>query len=229
MRLSYILALLILTFSTQTLADRENDMWQQFKAQKGMKELDAEFDEPKSQPEPKVIEKVIERVIIQQVAVPVAAPAQPQPEPVAVAQPAPVTPAPAQPSDVTVESDGYVFKLGSCELAHRNIKCKLTITSVGRDGDLTLLGTYGNRSSKLFDHNGNEYHPSSISMGNKSGTGRSSRIKNKYISDVTAKGGIEFANVDASTNSIALVELSIRNLATRKWNRIKFRGVSLSL
>ena len=90
-------------------------MWQQFKAQKAMNELDAEFNKPAPAPEPKVVERVVERVRIVE-----------KPVPVAVAQPAPViAPAPVsapQPSMVTAESEGYIFKLGSCKLTHRNIK-----------------------------------------------------------------------------------------------------------
>jgi len=185
------LTLLLIAFSNQALADKENDMWQQFKAQKGMKELDAEFDDAKPQPEPRVVERVIERVIERPAPAPAPAP-QAEPEPVVIAQPEAVpeaAPEPvSQPQVVTVESDGFIFKLGSCQLAHQNIKCQLTIASIEKDGELTLYSTNGWRSSKLFDHNGNEYHPSNITMGNKSA---GNHVKNKYIAGVTARGSVE--------------------------------------
>ncbi len=225
------LTLLLIAFSNQALADRENDMWQQFKAQKGMKELDAEFGDtkPQPQPEPRVVERVIERVIER----PAPAPApQAEPEPVIIAQPETIpeaTPEPvSQTSMVTIESDGYIFKLGSCKLAHLNIKCQLTIASIEKDGGLTLYSTYSSYSSKLFDYNGNEYHPSSVTMGNKS-SGSKNYVVNKYISGVTARGSIEFENVDSSTNSISMFELSLHNPATKKYKRIQFRDVALSL
>ena len=207
------LTFLSILFSNQVLADRENDMWQQFKAQKAMNELDAQFNKP--EPEPRVVKRIVER------------PA-PQPAPVVVAAPvtAPALAPVSQPSMVTVESEGYIFKLGSCRLAHRNIKCPLMITSVDTDGDLTLYGTTGGTSSRLFDHNGNEYQPSTITMGNKS---HSQQIRNRYISGVLARGNIEFVNVDSSTTSVSMFELSIHNYATGKYNKIQFRDVSLNL
>lgn len=214
--------LLFTLFSSQVLADRENDMWQQFKAQKAMNELDAEFNKPAPAPEPKVVERVVERVRIVE-----------KPVPVAVVQPAPVvaptpvsTPSASQPLMVTAESEGYIFNLGACKLTHRNIKCQLTITSVDTDGELALYANYSSHSSKLYDHNGNEYQPSSIVMGNKT---KGTYIKNKYISGVVAKGKMDFVNVDKSTNSISMIELSIHNYVTNKPSRIKFRNVPLSL
>ena len=217
--------LLLILFSNQTLADKENDMWQQFKAQKGMKELDAEFAEPK--PEPVIVERVIERVIEVQVPVVIV---QPEPAPVVIVQPEPViTPElvpVSQPSVVTAELDGYMFKLGACQLAHRNIKCKLTINSAESDGELNLYATSGGQSSKLFDHNGNEYTVSTVIMGNKT---HGNYVKNKYISGVTAKGTIEFTDVDTSTNSISMFDLSFYNHVTRKYRHVQFRDVILSL
>jgi len=147
-------------------------MWQQFKAQKAMDELDAEFNKPAPVPEPKVVERVVERVRIVE-----------KPVSVAVVQlgsaPAPVI-APTlvsapQPSMVTAESEGYLFKFGLCKLTHRNIKCQLTITSV------------------------------------------------------VAKGKVDFSNVDKSTNSISMFELSVHNYVTNKASRIKFQNVPLSI
>lgn len=213
------LTCLLTLFSNLSLADRESEMWQQFKAQKGMQELEAQFAEPK--PEPEVVEKVIERVVEKPVYLP-APVAKTEPEPTPAVGPEPVT----QPSAVTVESDGYIFKLSSCNLAHRNIKCQLNITSVDNDGELTLYGEYGNHSSKLFDRNGNEYQPSKVIMGNKN---HKRKIRNKYISGVSAKGSIEYTNVDASTQSISMLELGLYNYNLRKYGRVQFRNVDLSL
>jgi len=205
-------------------------MWQQFKAQKAMDELDAEFNKPvpvqvpAPAPAPRVVERVVERVRIVEKPVPVAV-VQPEPAPAIV--PAPVPVSVPQTSMVTAESEGYIFKLGSCKLTHRNIKCQLTINSVDTDGELALYANYSSRySSKLYDHNGNEYKPSSITMGNKS---NGSYIKNKYIAGVVAKGKVDFVNVDKSTNSISMFELSIHNYATKKYGFIKFRNVPLSI
>lgn len=213
--LTITLTILFIVFSAQALADRENDMWQQFKAQKAMQELDAEFAKPA--PEPVVVERVIERVVER--------PA-PQPQPVAVQVPVISPPPVLSPSAVIVESDGFIFSLEACRLAHRNIKCQLSVTSVDNDGELSLYASYGSASSRLFDHNGNEYQPATISMGNKN-NGR--YVKNRYISGVVAKGRVEFVNVDTSTNSISMFELNIRNTMTGKYNRIKFRDVTLNL
>ncbi len=215
---SFLLTFLFMVFSNQVLADRENDMWQQFKAQKAMNELDAEFN--KRKPEPEVVEhvRIVERPVPQP---------QLQPQPVAVTPvPVPVSAPMSEPAMVTVESQGFVFKLGACRLAHQNIKCQLTIASVETDGHLTLYGTYGSVSSKLFDHNGNEYMPSTIAMGNKN---NSAQVNNKYISGVEARGNVEFTNVGSSTNSIAMFELSFHNHVIRKRKSVQFRNVPLSL
>ncbi len=196
-------------------------MWQQFKAQKAMDELDAEFNKPA--PKPKVVVRVVERVRVVEKPVPVAV-VQLGPVPAPVIAPTLVS-AP-QPSMVTAESEGYIFRLGSCKLTHRNIKCQLTITSVDTDGDLMLYATYGGSSSKLYDHNGNEYQPLTITMGNKN---NGQYIRNKYISSVVAKGKVDFSNVEKSTNSISMFELSVHNYVTNKASRIKFRNVPLSI
>ncbi|HHJ34461.1 MAG TPA: hypothetical protein ENJ87_01725 [Gammaproteobacteria bacterium] len=211
--------LLFTVFSNQALADREGDMWQQFRAQKAMDELDAEFakPEPAPAPTPEVVERIIER------------PA-PQPAPAAIAPPVPVmipvaVPA-SQPSMVTVESGGYIFNMGACRLAHRNIKCQLTITSIDSDGELSLYANNGSTSSRLFDRNGNEYQPSTIAMGNKNSN---AHVKSRFISGVTARGNVEFINVDTSTRSISMFELNTYNYVTNKYERIQFRDVSLNL
>jgi len=202
----------------------ESDQWQQFRAHKGMNELDAQFDQP--EPEVRVVEKVVEvekiveieveKVVIKEVPVAVV---QPQSEPVVIA-------VPESDSDITVESDGYVFKLGNCQMSRRNIKCDLKILSVEHDGSLALYSSNGSYSTKLFDRNGNEYIPSKISMGNKS---NQKHITNQYIAGVTAKGSIIFENVDKSTQAIALIDLSYHDYTDRKYKHVKFRNVSLGL
>jgi len=209
------LVLCLLNITNIAYAD-ESDQWQQFRAHKGINELDAQFDQP--EPEVRVVEKTVEveKVVIKEVPVAVT---QPEPEPVAVT-------APASDSDITVESDGYVFKLGNCLMSHRNIKCDLKILSVEHDGSLALYSAHGRYSTKLFDRNGNEYIPSKISMGNKS---NQKHITNQYIAGVTAKGSINFENIDKSTQTIALIDLSYHDYTDRKYKHIKFRNVNLGL
>jgi len=225
--ISLPITFLVALLSTPALADRESDMWQQFKAQKGISELDAEFAEPAPAPAPKPEVKIVERIVevekIFEVEVPV--PATPVAQPLADVVP---TPAPVSDSSmVTAESDGYVVKFGDCKLAYRNIKCKLNIVNMQTDGSLSIYGHYNKpRSSKLYDRNGNEYWPTSVSMGNKNNKGY---ITNKYIQGVTAKGAVDFSNVHADTKSIALFELSIHNSETRKYNRLQFRNVNLNI
>jgi len=191
-----------------------------------MMELDAEVDKMNGKPAVRVETKVIEKVIIKEVLVPV-------PQTVA----APVVQVVSQPHSepkkipefvdegVTLEADGYVFKLSKCALSHRNIKCQLNIISPDTDGKLTIYVS-NNYASKLFDTVGNEYKPSKIIMGNKS---NSYSITNTYISGVTVQGAIYFENVKSNTNEIALIELGFTNRVNRKYSRIKFRPVKLSL
>jgi hypothetical protein len=223
-------SLLLLGFccvTTDTYAD-EPDQWQQFRAHKGINELDAQFNEPKAKPEVQVVEKIIEvekiveveKVVIKEVPMEhehTQATHAPEPEPVVVTD---------SDSVVTVESDGYVFKLQNCQMSRRNIKCNLSILSVERDGNLGLYSANGSYPSKLFDRNGNEYIPSKISMGNKS---NNNFVKNQYIAGVTAKGTINFENIENSTQSIALIDLSYHDYADNKPKHIKFRNVHLNL
>ncbi len=212
------LTLFLVLFSAQSLADRENDMWQQFKAQKGMSELDAQFAEPAPAPaaEPEV--RVVERIVEVEVEVPVQAAPAPQAQPIPKLD--------SMSSMITVESDGYVLKMGDCKLAYRNIKCKLSIVNMEADGGLSLYANYSSYSSRLYDRNGNEYVPSNVSIGNKN---NDRYITNKYVQGVTAKGTVEFKNVNVETKAIALFELSIHNAETGKYNRLQFRNVNLSL
>jgi len=208
--------------STSVLASEsasERDQWQQFRAHKGIQELDAEFDKPQAQPEVRIEVREVEKIIIKEV--PVAAVPQPEPE-------LPATPVIASDSDsmVTVESDGYIFKLGNCNLRSRNIKCSLSIVSIDRDETLNLYAKYSNISSKLFDSIGNEYVPNKITMGNKS---NDRYINNQYIAGVTAKGSISFENIEKSTQSIALIDLSLYDSSDKKYKHIKFRNVKLAL
>ncbi len=217
--------MLCILFSTSALADRENDMWQQFKAQKGVSELDAEFAEPASAPPPEPEVRIVERIVEVEKVVEVQVPVPAAPTPQAVPQPVPVA-APESSSMVTVESDGYVMKMGDCKLAYRNIKCKLTIVNMETDGMLIIYANYSSYSSRLFDRNGNEYVPSNVRMGNKN-NGR--YIKNKYIQGVTAKGSVEFKNVNVETKAISLFELSYYNEVTKKHDRLLFRNVNLNI
>lgn len=225
--------LLILFFITTTQASAsERDQWQQFKAFKGMDELDAQFDKPKPKPEvrveTKVVEKIVEKVVIKEVPVevikevikevPVEVAAEPAPAPVAE---------PVADNTITVESDGFVFKLSSCKSTHRNIKCDLRILNPEQDGSLTLYAGYNKHySSKLFDTVGNEYWSSKVTMGNKT---HKNSIKNRYITGITAKGSLHFENLDKSTNAIALLELSYYNSSSDKLERIQFRNVGLEM
>lgn len=214
------LSFFLIIFSCSSLADRENDMWQQFKAQKGMKELDAEFESPKPEPEPRVIERVVEKVIIKEV--PVQAPA---PQPVTIAKPAPEAVQPVQAgSSIMVENEGYIFNFGPCKLAHKNIKCPITIKNPSSDGELGLIAKSGSYVSKLFDQNGNEYYAANVTMANKNASGM---VTNRYISGITVKGHIDFNNIDNSTNLISMFDLVLRNYTINKFRRIQFRNVPL--
>ena len=212
-----LLIFLLSVLSTQANADRENDMWQQFKASKGMQELDAQFDPPKPPPEPqpKVVERIIEKVVIKEVPVHVTAP---------VANSTPIPEFIQRTSAITVENDGYIFNMGPCKIAHKNIKCPLSIQSPESDGTLSLIARAGGYSSKLFDHHGNEYLPVNIKVGNKSSA---TSVQNRYISGVTIKGQLDFNNVNNATKAIAMLELGLYNKTTKKYKHIQFRDVAM--
>ena len=217
--------ILLFIFSANSACASERDQWQQFRAHKGMQELDAEFAPPKPEPEVRVETRVIEKVIVKEVYVPApaaaAVAAMPVPEPVAVSAPTPVAD-----DAVTVESDGYVFKLSACRFTHGNIKCDLSILSPEHDGNLYIYGVSGGHSTRLFDRSGNEYHPSKVAMGNKSNR---SSVRNRYVAGVTAKGSLHFENLDQSTKALSLLELALYNEESRKHNRIKFRNINLAM
>jgi len=206
-------------FTGNAYSVSEQEQWQQFRAQQGMSELDAEFDTPTAKPEVrvevKVVEKIIEveKVVIKEVPVPATSV-----EPISVAD------TPTNSSDVVVESDGYVFTMKPCQISHRNIKCKLSILNPMSDGELSIYSTRGAYSSKLFDRSGNEYHPSRVSIGNKSD---SSYIRNQYVEGVTAKGSLAFENIEKGTQSIALIDLSYYDHKDKNYKHIKFRDVDL--
>ena len=222
MKYSHFFVLISFFVSVNLLSVAVNAEGRWDRGDRTMMELDAEIDKMNGKPPVRVETKVIEKVIIKEVLVPVpqavVAPAsqvlsKPQSEPVLIDD------------GVTVEADGYVFKLSRCALSHRNIKCQLNIISPDTDGKLTIYVS-NNYASKLFDTVGNEYKPSKIIMGNKS---NSYSITNTYISGVTVQGAIYFENVRTNTNEIALIELGFTNRVNRKYSRIKFRPVKLVL
>lgn len=215
-----LLIIFLSALSTQANADRENDMWQQYKASKGMQELDAQFEEPKppSEPQPKVVERIIEKVVIKEVPVQVTAP-------VVNTTPVPDFIQPTSPSlAITVENDGYIFNMGPCKLANKDIKCPLTIQSPASDGTLSLIARAGGYSSRLFDRHGNEYLPINIKVGNKSSA---TVVQNRYISGVTINGQLDFSNVKNDTQAIAMLELGLYNKQTKKYKHIQFRDVAM--
>jgi len=222
MKYSHFFVLISFFVSVNLLSVAVNAEGRWDRGDRTMMELDAEIDKMNGKPPVRVETKVIEKVIIKEVLVPVpqavVAPAsqvlsKPQSEPVLIDD------------GVTVEADGYVFKLSRCALSHRNIKCQLNIISPDTDGKLTIYVS-NNYASKLFDTVGNEYKPSKIIMGNKS---NSYSITNTYISGVTVQGAIYFENVRTNTNEIALIELGFTNRVNRKYSRIKFRPAKLVL
>lgn len=202
------------------LADRENDMWQQYRADKAINELDAEFDQVA--PQPKVVERVIERVVEKPVIV-----EQPEPQPAVAPQPEPQpeSDTAAQPGRVSVTMDGIVFDVYDCRLAQGTLQCGLDVISVGQDGDLKLYASYGSNSSRLFDAQGNEYSMASVAIGNKS---HKRHMRKKFIADVRSKGRVEFQNVSSDTSSIAMLELVIHNFQHNQLRRVQFRNVALA-
>jgi len=214
------LLLACFSFTHAALADNP-DYLQQQRASQAFDDLDAEFAEPKkAKPEVRVVEKII---VVEKIV------SEPDHEHGDSHQ------RNIRPSDLiddmvtdnsTLESveevDDYIFKLGNCRMSGRNIKCNISILNTERDSNLWMYATNGGYSSALFDRNGNEYKASKISIGNQS---NNRMIKKEYIGGVTAKGSLQFKNIARTTQSIALIKLSVYDNNGYKF--IKFRNVSL--
>jgi len=218
-----LLITIIFLYSPFSMAS-ENDQWQQFKAHKGMQELDAQFEQPKPevQIKTKVVEKVVEKVVVEKVYITTPAPSPAE-------QPAPETATPVANNELTEEVDGYVFKLSACSLSRKTIKCDLSIQSTEDDASLTLYTNYNSSAgyvARLHDRNGYEYHASKVKMANKSST---KSIKNRYIAGITAKGSLHFSNVKSDTNGIALMYIGFLDHKVNRIKSVKFRNVTLSM
>ncbi|MCI5196203.1 MAG: hypothetical protein D3919_08230 [Candidatus Electrothrix sp. AW5] len=116
----------------------------------------------------------------------------------------------------TLEAGGFIFQLMKCELSNGTITFSFLITSPGKDKKIAM---YGNRYSRLFDYEGNEYGATEAQVGY---TKDNSYIEKVLVSDIPVKASISFGGVSPKITGIALLELNCRDF------KVQFRKVPLA-
>jgi TolB-like protein len=127
----------------------------------------------------------------------------------------------------TVEAGGFIFKLMSCKLSSKTIKCSFVITSPGED---RILSISGDGDSKLFDYEGNEYGAGSSQIANSQKD--NGWLDKRLVSGIPTKSSISFVGIPPKIKGIALLELRCDKSPSNRFNgdnyRVQFRNVPLS-
>ncbi|MCI5225662.1 MAG: hypothetical protein D3918_03150 [Candidatus Electrothrix sp. AX2] len=116
----------------------------------------------------------------------------------------------------TLEAGGFIFQLMKCELSNGTITFSFLITSPGKDKE---IGMYGNRYSRLFDYEGNEYGATEAQIGYTKGDGYIDKV---LVSDIPVKASISFGGVPPKITGIALLEINCNKF------KVQFRKVPLA-
>jgi len=120
----------------------------------------------------------------------------------------------------TVEVDGFIFQLMKCELSNRTIKFSFTVTSPGKDKKITISG---NKDSRIFDYEGNEYGATDAQIGYTKNHSVSHSVTKVLAADIPVKASISFGGIPSKITGIALLELDcLRGV------KAQFRNVPLS-
>ncbi|CAN2041680.1 TolB amino-terminal domain-containing protein [Candidatus Magnetomoraceae bacterium gMMP-15] len=129
----------------------------------------------------------------------------------------PVSPEPIGTPLQTAKGGSFIFQLVSCKLSNGNITASFVITNQDKD---KLLVMYGNKYSKIFDFEGNEYGAGEVQIANSQED--NSRLKKRLISGIPTNASITFKGIPSKIKGIKLLEIRCRKFT------LQFRNVPLS-
>ncbi len=106
----------------------------------------------------------------------------------------------AGPAAVTkVERQGVVFALQGCQRSNETIQCHLMLTNQAKDQTLY----FSKRSTRLFDHFGNETYSSRLSLGS---SVDDSQVNRTLVRNVPISASASFEGVGFEVRRLTLVE-----------------------
>ncbi|MCK5523259.1 MAG: hypothetical protein KAI83_09015 [Thiomargarita sp.] len=118
----------------------------------------------------------------------------------------------------TVEARGFIFQLMSSKLSNQTIKISFLIINKGKDKTISL---HGDKYSRLFDYDGNEYGAGKAQIGSSSWS--NNYVPYTLISGIPIKASISFGRIPPEINGIAVLEMDCGNSF-----QVQFRNVPLS-
>jgi len=119
----------------------------------------------------------------------------------------------------SIEESGYRFDLLSVKKTGTTVICKLRVTSLEKNGELDIYGSYGGRISKIYDQNGVETSASNVKLGNQS---HRLHVGDNYtlVKGVPVPLELTFKEVSADSNGISYLKIQTYSF------KIDFRNIS---
>jgi len=207
LKISYLSVVFLIGCNSVSTYASERDDWQQFRAQKGMEELEAQFAKP--EPEVRVETKIVERIVIKEVIkeVPVAAP-------IAVADAVPEPVAKPRPSHMSSDSlDGLTYTIRETKLEGDDLTVKFQVFSPDKD---RVIGV--RKASIWVD--GDEYSNARLNVGKSTGYGLASGIT--IPGDLKVNGAVVFKSVPKNTTSLDMLRIYIGA------DKVSFKNVAVN-
>ncbi len=110
---------------------------------------------------------------------------------------------PKMPAQSTFEKDPLLFECLECKQTGQNIRCKLRITSLGKDIDLGVYSVYYTKS-RIIDDEGNDFFMSNARLANVSGE----QAQKTLVADVPINAEFTFSAVNRNISLITKMEIS---------------------
>jgi len=128
----------------------------------------------------------------------------------------------AKPSANSVEEDGYRFDLLSIEKSGTNVVCKLKVTSLEKDGKLTI---WARQHTKIYDQNGIEKIADKVILGGKM---NNYNIGGNYtlIKGIPAPLELFFKEVESDATGLSYIKIVVTNPTTRSDFHVEFKNIS---
>ncbi|MFO7896166.1 MAG: hypothetical protein R6U84_04470 [Candidatus Cloacimonadales bacterium] len=129
---------------------------------------------------------------------------KPQPEP----QPDPQPDSQPEPSawDITAERLGIEFTVTYVEMFDNQLLIRLSLLNNKDDKEVQIRGWHGDKYTRFFDNDGNEYKPEKVTLANQS---QQRDVKSMLIQDIPTTATIQFKDVKNSAENIAKFDLGI--------------------
>lgn len=125
-----------------------------------------------------------------------------------------------------VEARDFIFELQGCKLSGQTVTCSMMVVNKGEDRNIQMgRYYYGCKYNyiRIFDNFGNEYHVSTIQLGNKK---HECCVKSLLVSGIPTKVSVGFEGVSQEANMISLFEI-INSVGDSEFT-VQFRNIPLN-